>query len=223
VIPEASPLFAHWSFVDAHLPAHPASILEIGCGPRGGFVPARVERGHEALGVDPRAPAGSCYRQIEFEQYEITQAFDMVVACASLHHVAELGVVFEQITSALAPGGLVVIMEWAWERVDEATARWCFARLPGPPESNWLSKRRDEWIASGQPWSTYFSAWATRERLHSSDAIERELDRRFEATSVLRGPYFSPDLEGTSELEEQTAIDAGLIQATGMRYVGTRR
>jgi hypothetical protein len=36
------------------------------------------------------------------------------------------------------------------------------------------------------------------------------------------GPYFFADLADTSEAEEQTAIDAGQIQAIGIRYAATR-
>jgi hypothetical protein len=37
------------------------------------------------------------------------------------------------------------------------------------------------------------------------------------------GPYFFSDLGGTSEGDEQAAIDAGQIRATGIRYTGTLR
>jgi len=44
-------------FVLHHLPPAPARVLEIGCGDRGGVVPALVDAGYDALGVDPRAHA----------------------------------------------------------------------------------------------------------------------------------------------------------------------
>lgn len=37
------------------------------------------------------------------------------------------------------------------------------------------------------------------------------------------GPYFFADLADTAESQEQAAIDAGQIQATGIRYVGRLR
>jgi 2-polyprenyl-3-methyl-5-hydroxy-6-metoxy-1,4-benzoquinol methylase len=40
----------------AGLPAPPARVLEIGCGPLGGFVPMLRASGYDATGVDPRAP-----------------------------------------------------------------------------------------------------------------------------------------------------------------------
>jgi SAM-dependent methyltransferase len=52
-----------------------------------------------------------------------------VVACTSLHHVADLDQVLDLIHDTLTPGGVLVVVEWARERFDETTARWCFARL----------------------------------------------------------------------------------------------
>jgi hypothetical protein len=49
------------------------------------------------------------------------------------------------------------------------------------------------------------------------------LGERFERQLLTRGPYFFPDLADTTEADEQTAIDAALIQPTRIDYVGTRR
>jgi len=123
-------LAANWPFVQAYLPAAPARVVEIGCGPLGGFVPKLESAGYQATGIDPAAPAGSSYRQVEFEAYEAAGPVDAIVASVSLHHVADLAVVLDQVGAMLAPAGRVVIVEWAHERFDEPTARWCFARLP---------------------------------------------------------------------------------------------
>ena len=58
-----------------------------------------------------------------------------VVACTSLHHVADVGEVLDAARAALAAGGTLVVVEWARERLNEATARWCFNRLPPPSEN----------------------------------------------------------------------------------------
>jgi hypothetical protein len=50
----------------------------------------------------------------------------------------------------------------------------------------------------------------------------RGLDARFNRQVYTEGPYFFPDLADTSQAEEQAAIDAGLIQAGGIRYAATR-
>src|SRR2546430_17366285 len=55
-------------FVLHHLPPAPARVLEVGCGDRGGVVSALVDAGYDAIGVDPRAPAGPRFRQIDLRQ-----------------------------------------------------------------------------------------------------------------------------------------------------------
>ena len=50
-----------------------------------------------------------------------------------------------------------------------------------------------------------------------------ELDARFDCRAVAYGPYFFADLAGTSDADEQAAIDSGLIQANRMQYVGRRK
>ena len=84
-------LAAVWPFVHSQVPPAPATVLEVGCGALGGFVPALLDAGYDAVGVDPEAPEGPGYRQIEFERYEPPQPVECVVASLSLHHVADLG------------------------------------------------------------------------------------------------------------------------------------
>jgi hypothetical protein len=62
-------LAANWPFVRGSLPAAPARVAEVGCGPLGGFVPMLEAAGYQAIGVDPEAPPGPSYRQVEFERY----------------------------------------------------------------------------------------------------------------------------------------------------------
>ncbi len=226
VTPDERWLAAMWPFIQAQMPSAPARVVEIGCGPLGGFVPALLRDGYHAVGVDPEAPDGPGYRRIEFEEYDLPEPVDAVVACTSLHHVADLGEVLDRVAAALPPGGTLVVVEWAWERFDEATARWCLARLGAPPpgtEPGWLHRRRDEWAASGLPWEGFCRAWAAEEGLHTGQDVLRELDARFDRRLCAFGPYFFADLTDTSEADEQAAIDAGDIQPTGIRYAGTPR
>jgi SAM-dependent methyltransferase len=218
-------LAAVWPFVRDQLPPAPASVLEVGCGTLGGFVPALLDEGYQAVGVDPEAPDGPNYQQIEFERYEPPQPVEAVVASLSLHHVADLAEALDRLQALLAPGGVLVVVELARERFDEATARWCFARLAPPApgaEPNWLRKHQEQWAASGQPWDGYLRAWAEHEGLHPGDAIVRGLDARFHRRVHAEGPYFFADLADTSEAEEQAAIDAGRIRAVGIRYAARR-
>jgi SAM-dependent methyltransferase len=215
---------ASWPFVRSQLPPAPAAVLELGCGAAGGFVPALRAAGYDAVGIDPNAPAGEAYRQVGFERYEHPHPVAAIVASRSLHHVGDLGDVLDRVAGALAPGGALVVVEWAWERFDDATARWCFERLgEGASDLDWLRRRRQGWLESGESWETYFRGWAANHGLHRGERILRELDARFDPVLCSHGPYFFADLPGTPEAEEEDAIGAGAIHATGIRYAGTVR
>lgn len=216
-------LAAAWPFVRDRLPAAPARVVEIGCGPLGGFVPRLEQAGYEATGVDPEAPQGPSYRQAEFEHSDLPGRAEAIVACTSLHHVADLGQVLDLAHATLVPGGVAVVVEWARERFDEATARWCFDRLPEPGDDpNWLHGQRDGWRESGQPWEAWLRSWAAEEGLHAGEDILSGLDARFDREALGFGPYFFPELAATSEADEQAAIDARQIKATRIHYAGRR-
>jgi SAM-dependent methyltransferase len=213
-------LDALWPVVRSRLPPPPAQVVEVGCGPLGGFVPMLRADGYRAVGVDPAAPEGDDYRQIEVERVESFHDVDAVVAVTSLHHVGDPGHVIDRIAGMLTDGGTVVVVEWDWEEVDEATAQWCFERLGPEDEAGWLHRRRDEWMASGEPWDRYLRDWARAERLHAAPMLLRVLKQSFGREQLARGPYFFPDLPETSIDDEQAAIDAGAIKATRIDYVG---
>jgi SAM-dependent methyltransferase len=216
-------LGAVWPVVRGWLPAPPARVLEIGCGPHGGFVPKLSSGGYEVVGVDPEAPEGVEYRRTQFEHAVLQAGFDVVVASTSLHHVADPADVIERIASVLADEGIVVVLEWAWEDFDERTARWCFAHLGPGEDAGWLRRHRDDWLASGQEWEAYLRGWAERERVHSSAALLRMLERSFDRQHLSRGAYVFPALAGMREGGELAAIEAGEIRATRVDYVGRVR
>ena len=218
-------LDAMWPFVRDHLPPAQGLVVDIGCGPLGGFVPALRAEGYDAEGVDPEAPEGPQYHRVDFERYPQERLAAAIVASTSLHHVADLDAVVDLIAARLDPGGVLVVIEWARERFDEATARWCFDRLPplAPgAEPGWLHRYQERWAASGQPWDGYLRAWAEAEGLHRGEEIVRGLEARFTRRLHAEGPHFFADLADTGETEEQAAIDAGQIRAGGIRYAARR-
>jgi SAM-dependent methyltransferase len=213
-------LEATWPLVRTRLPAAPARVVEVGCGPLGGFVPMLRTRGYDASGIDPQAPDGPHYTQTEFEHAALPANIDAFVASTSLHHVSDPPQVLDRITSVLPSGGRLVVVEWAWEEFDEQTAAWCFDRLGPDDEAGWLHRRRDEWLASGRDWSSSVRAWAEREGLHAGETLVRLLDERFQRQLLTRGPYFFPDLADTTEADEEAAIGSGQIRATRIDWVG---
>jgi hypothetical protein len=202
---------AFTEFLLDHLPPPPARVLEIGCGPRGGVMPALVERGYDGLAIDERAPEGDRFRRITLEQLEEPAEFDAVVAERVFHHVQPLGAALDKVARLAR---LFVLDEFAWERIDEPARDWyerqhraltaAGREPPGPPDL-------DEWRAN----------W---DDLHPSDVLRRELAARFEQQLYEDRPYLYRWLEGpATESLEQALIDAGAIRPIGFRWVGVRR
>jgi SAM-dependent methyltransferase len=215
-------LDATWPRVRAHLPPAPARVIELGCGPVGGFVPFLRADGYDAVGVDPKAPDAPDYLRTEFEHAELPHDVDAVVACTSLHHVADPADVIERICDVLAPGATAVVVEWAWEEFDARTAEWAFARLRTSDDGGWLNRRHAEWRTSGEAWPSYLRSWAEAHGLHPAGTLVPLLDARLERRALSGGPFLFADLADTSEADEQAAIDAGDIRPLRIDYVGVR-
>ncbi len=215
-------------FVLDHLPGPGARVLEIGCGSTGELALALGDAGYEVIAVDPQAPAGPNFRRETFESFSDAGEFDAIVASLSLHHVADPPLVLDKAAGLLASTGSLIVIEWAWERFDDATAQWCFARLPpvSGHDPGWLQRTRDDWERSRverESFRSYFRRWAASEGLHPSQQTLVDVRARFTERLFAWGPYFYRDLGDTSQADEQAAIDAGTIQATGWRFVGHRR
>lgn len=212
-----------WPRVERYLPPPPATVVDLGCGRLGGFVPMLRARGYDALGVDPEAPEGPGYLQTTFEQGRLPRRLQAVVASTSLHHVHDPGQVLDEVAARLTPGGSMIVIEWDWERFDEATARWSFERLDPTAEDGWLAYHRDHWTTSSQPWSEYLRSWVEEEGLHSPRTLLGALDARFDRRVSETGPYYFPHLANVSEKDERAAIEEGSIRAGRIDYVGAVR
>jgi SAM-dependent methyltransferase len=227
--PPATPdevwLAATWPFVRDQLPPAPAAVIELGCGSSGGHVPALVLAGYQATGIDPEAPARPEYRQLRFEDYRPPYPVAAVVASVSLHHVDDVGLALDHVARMLVPGGKVVVVEWASEDFDQATATWCFGhRLADPAEPGaWLAELRAHWVESGLAWPDFHATWRAQHGLHPAAVIRRELESRFTIAAESRGPYYFPDLVGVGEETEQAAITSGRIKSGCLRISGEVR
>lgn len=194
-------------FVLAQLPPPPARVLEVGCGSEGGVTPALAAAGYEVLGVDPRAPDGPLFRRVTLEELE-PDHYDAVVAARVLHHVADLDVALDTLAAA-APR--LVLDEFAWERMDEATFEWYEGQYrmltlagsepPGPPDLGEWRRQHDD--------------------LHPSDLLRAAVDARYDQRHFEWRPYLYHWLGGPATFElEQLLVDSGLIRALGFRYAG---
>ena len=191
-------------FVLSQLAWKPSRVLEIGCGD-GQVALALAASGHDVTAIDPVAPDGPIFERVTLEEFVPAQPFDAAVASRSLHHVADLAHAVDKIAQ-LAP--LLVVDEFAWDRFDERTAAWYLAQLDDASSSVQQCLRE---------WKEEHSG------LHGHETLRIGFERRFRERSFVWRPYLYryPEVRADEE-SERAAIDAGVIDALGFRYVGRR-
>jgi SAM-dependent methyltransferase len=198
-------------FVASQLPTAPARVLEVGCGD-GRLARELDELGHQVVAIDPAAPRGAIFQAVSLEEFADPAPFDAVVASRSLHHIHDLPGGLAKLHRLLVPGGLLILVEHAFDRLDEPTARW------------YLEKRRAKGPHAPSSLEACLAKWeADHADLHGYPAMRRELDLRFSERSFAWTPSLYPELGQALEQDERKLIDAGSIQATGFQYVGERR
>jgi SAM-dependent methyltransferase len=204
-------------FVRSQLPPPPAHVLEVGCG-EGQLARALDDAGYEITAIDPAAPDGPIFRRLKLEDVDESERFDAVVASRSLHHVRDLDIALDRIVAVLSPGGLLVLDEFAWDRLDLRTADWLhrqrrtlavLGRAEHVPAT--LDKCLEEWEHEHLG-------------LHGYAAMRAALDERFDERLFVWTPYLHRLLEGVvAEELELRLIEQDAIAATGFRYVGVVR
>jgi SAM-dependent methyltransferase len=181
-------------------PQPPARVLEVGCG-TGELASALAADGYDVLAIDPRAPEGPIFRRTTLEALRVEGLFDAALASLALHHVDDLALALDKLHSLLRPDAPLVVRDFAWDLVDEPTARWDYKRLG---RRGGLAEWRDE-----------------HEDLHGFEAMRRELDARFRRRSLEWGPYLSEYQPAEDHVrEEQRLIESGEIRPIGFVYVG---
>jgi Methyltransferase domain len=197
-------------FVLAQLPS-PQRILEVGCGRDGGVAPALAQAGHDVLAIDPDAPEGPHYRRVTLEELDEAEPFDAVVAGRVLHHVDPLGPALDKL-ARLAP--LLVLDEFAWNHIDEATGDW------------YERRHRALAVAGVEPKGPpSLAEWrAAHADLHPYEQLRAEVDARYRERHSEWRPYFYRWLrDAATEALEAEAVASGAIRPIGFRYVGVRR
>jgi SAM-dependent methyltransferase len=202
------------AFVLGELPPSPARVLEIGCG-AGELALEISEAGYDVLAIDPEAPEGPIFRQTTLEQLDESGAFHAVVASRSLHHIHDLDAAVGRIQSLVRSAGRLILVDFAWERMDPDTADWYFGQelaLQAAGRLDDVPRSLDDALA----------AWEDEHRgLHTGEAMRTSLSRCFRELRFERTPYLHRTLGGVaSEALEETLIDAGAIRALGFRWVG---
>lgn len=207
-----------YEFVLSHLPSPPARVLEVGCGV-GELAVALARADYSVTAVDPEAPRGTIFRRTLIENFSDNVPFDAVVSSVSLHHVEDVTVVLDKIESLLRHGGLLVLEEFAKERLAGTTARWYYHQRQAL-----AAVAIDE-----TPIPDDFEAWLRRWQadhadIHPLAELRAEIDRRFTQHFIGWVPYlFDYWLTDALEPLERELIESGAIDATGFRYVGERQ
>jgi SAM-dependent methyltransferase len=164
------------------LPAPPARVLEAGCG-RGALAAALADHRYQLTGVDRDAEMAAAAAErgvpvIRADVRDISGEYDVVLFTRSLHHADDLDDILAHAVTLLAPGGRVIIEEFAWERVDHTAA-------------DFLYDNRALLVATGlldaeTPADDLLDAWITgHDFLHRGSAMLDALGRAgFDLTTV---------------------------------------
>lgn len=184
-------------------------MLEVGCG-EGDLARALDATGYDVTAIDPAAPEGRIFRRIKLEDLEEDARFDAVVASRAIHHMTKLESALDRVARALADGGPLILDEFAWDRLDAATA-------------DWYERQRRVLLAALHETDRPGAAdWAEHHAdVHGFETMRTALDERFAERHFEWVPYLWRYLGGpaTAELEE-ALIAAGAIQPIGFRFVG---
>lgn len=245
-------------FVTSMIPQSGQRILEVGCG--NGYLSLELARaGHSVVGLDQSReilavadrtrsahpqPAG--FGHLEYIHGEIGTwpgtegSFDIVVVNRALHHLHALEAAVASIRRLLAPAGLFICQDYAYDRLDAATADWAYTMqrllFLGELASDDPATGPDD-IASAQ---AFAAAWCAR-----AEQREHPLKRYPEMLQALHAHFRQQHLSWTPYLfvylgngirevapekqralltflrdMEQHLVARGRIQAIGFRYVG---
>jgi SAM-dependent methyltransferase len=193
-------------------------VLEVGAG-RGHLAKKLREAGYDVVAIDAdRDRAGEGVEVASFPEYETSARFDAVLFTRSLHHIHALDASVDKARSLLAPGGAIVVDDFAWEDVDLPTAAWAYGSLAVADKEHW----KDD----GDP----LAAWMKKYRehhIHESRAIAAALEKRFSSVAAGRGSYFwrylpdeTPDVVAEIVRHTESELGAGgAIRLIGARMV----
>jgi len=211
----------------------PCRLVDVGAG-QGRIAAALVACGFRVTAVEPDPEAGALARARGVDVLEldaVTAAplpgpFDAALFGRSLHHVADPRRALGFARASIAPGAPILLDEFCWDRADEATATWFFARWDRAEAEGRLEARED---APGRGegalarWRAAFlhdpPLLTGKEMLAALGGVATSpspgLYRFFEQRSL------SPDAAWIRALleDEQRAIARGEVRPVGLRAI----
>ncbi|MFJ6671843.1 class I SAM-dependent methyltransferase [Actinosynnema sp. NPDC091369] len=216
--------------LESLLPPPPARVLEAGCG-RGALAAALAELGYDVTGVDRDADQAAAARErgvtvIEADVRDVSGEYDVVLFTRSLHHADDLDGILAHARTLLAPGGQLVVEEFAWDLVDQAAADFLYdsgALLVAAglldaeiPSGDLL----DSWVA-GHDFLHRGSAMLTALDRVGSDLTVVETSMLWRLVSGRGGTWTEPSSRVADVLDavrraEERRIAAGTLPAVGV-------
>ncbi|MEA2507496.1 MAG: hypothetical protein QOH48_2114 [Actinomycetota bacterium] len=200
------------AYVASSLPQPRSRVLEVGAG-GGELARALAARDHTVTAIDPQAPDESIVHKVSLEAFTDPGPFDAVVAITSLHHIHDLEACLEKIHRLLRPDGLLILLEFGWELIDEKTAEWCVSQGMLGPDHHAASSASD-----------FLQTWnAEHAGLHDSEMMRQALDRFFVLKVLEWVPFIAEHVERPDLMEaERELMCSGAITPVGFYYVGVR-
>lgn len=227
-----------------------ARILEVGCG-HGHLAASLAGSGHQVVAIesDADAVAAARYKGVDVrhglfpdcdlpERYE-EHAFDVVVFSRSLHQMHHLDQACETAFSLLAPGGVVLVEDWAWNIIDERTAAWAYGmmgvgRAAGfVPDERWRSGNEPlrAWLAEHEGFAHPIAAMRTAITKHSKSLTHSHTVTIHEESAPYFYRYFCDYLanadgafadNGSAIVESVLAAEQQMLAARAMAPLGWR-
>ncbi|GAA0932073.1 class I SAM-dependent methyltransferase [Nonomuraea longicatena] len=182
------------SWITSVLPAAPARVLDAGCG-AGTLAAQLIAGGYDvtAIDLDPSAAlaAGVPAVRADLAGFEAAP-FEAIVMRMSLHHMEPMEMALNAAARLLAPGGSLVVDDFAWERADPAAATWFYDAgaviggrdLVADPANEWEREHGD--LATGEEMLAAISARFDVKTLRRVPFLHRYLKCEGERAERLR-------------------------------------
>lgn len=213
-----------YEFIQRYLPAKTVSILEVGCGL--GEVAARlIIDGAQVVGIDSDEGCVANARGLgvdarcETWPAPMERMFDAVLFTRSLHHITPLDDAIAAAVAVLRPGGKIIVEDFRVEAVSHRTNTWFNGLVTLLDAADLLRGSVDVLLDK-------LDFGESRQHLHSSESMKRDLDRHGTVENEDAAYYFryaEPMLEQQISAVlldyEISLIKSGAIDALGKRFV----
>jgi ubiquinone/menaquinone biosynthesis C-methylase UbiE len=230
-------------FLTVHIPTG-AEILEIGCGE--GHVACQLLRhGYRVTGLDsdPEVIARAQERGVpavvgSWPEFGGSVSFDAIAFTRSLHHISPLRQAIRRTRELLRPMGSLLVEDFAFEEVEEATINWFAKVLRSKQAMALINPIADQLVTDLLSSTDVMDVWQHHRGhdLHSITTMNEAIAECFVAHETQSVPYLYryliPVFGGTSKaaafvnevFEQETLLgQRGEVVLLGRRIVASPR